>query len=155
MKTRLSARLLVALLTVVGCGNPDAELTHQILNMPVEQRGVALSRLPGEKQVAVYLYAYNRTEPPVILAGELADNWRTTLPSITARLAREDKETSAVGLIMILSAISSQYCSLADRNDVLAVARQAVSKIGPPHRELAERQLNRMEHPEKQLSPCQ
>jgi len=57
--------------------------------------------------------------------------------------------------MLALSAISSQYCSLAERNDVLVVAKQAVSRIGPPYRDLADRQLNLMKHPEKQLPPCQ
>jgi hypothetical protein len=151
---RLSVPLWTILLISGGCKNPDKELATEILNLPREQRGVALSRLSGEKQVDVYLYGYRRMEPPVILAGELADNWRTTLQPITDRLAREDNETSAVSLIMILSAISSQYCSLANRDDVLAAATQALSKIKPPYSELAERQLRLMKTPEKQLPPC-
>jgi hypothetical protein len=151
---RLSPPLWIILLIFSGCTNPDKELTNEILNKPREQRGVALSRLSGEKQVDVYLYAYRRMEPPVILAGELADNWRTTLQPVTVRLAREDNETSAVGLMMILSAISSQYCSLAKRDDVLTAATEAISKIRQPYSELAERQLRLMKTPEKQLPPC-
>lgn len=151
----VSLPILIVLLIVTGCTNPDKELADRILRTPREQRGLELSRLSGERQVDTYLYIYRRTEPPVILAGELAENWRTTLPSITSRLGKEANETSTVALMMALSAISSQYCSVADRKDVLTVAQQAVSRIGPPYKDLAERQLNRMEHPEKQLPPCQ
>ena len=157
MKIRRTVCLMIptVLLTVVGCADPDKKLADKILTMHFDQRAVELSHLSGEQQVDLYLYVYRRTEPPVILAGELANNWRTTLPSITSRLENEQNETSTAALMLALSAISSQYCSLAERSDVLAVARQAVSRIGPPYRDLAERQLNLMKHPEKQLSPCQ
>jgi len=146
--------ITIVLLLVIGCADPEKELANKILRMPIEQRAGELSQLSAKQQVDVYLYVYRRTEPPVILAGELAKNWRATLPSITSRLENEQNETSIAALMLALSAVSSQYCSLAERNDVLAVAQQAVSRIGPPYRDLAERQLSLMKHPEKQLPPC-
>jgi hypothetical protein len=145
----------IFLYSIGGCANPDRDLTREVIRLPVEERGQALSKFPAEKQLDLYMYAYTRMEPPVILAGEVASNWQTTLPVIKARLSTERYDHSLAGLMMILSAISSQYCSLAKRDDVLAVASQAVNKIEPPYRDLANEQLNQLMHPGKQLPPCQ
>jgi hypothetical protein len=71
MKTRLKPPIWIVVLILAGCTNPKKELTRQILDSPVEQRGLILANLSGEKQVDVYLYAYHKIEPPVILAAEL------------------------------------------------------------------------------------
>lgn len=157
MKMRGALRFLLGYVlssAISGCANPDKELTRELLSLPVEQRAQALSKFPAEKQLDLYMYAYNRMEPPVILAGEVARNWQTTLPVIKSRISTEKSDHLLAGLMMILSAMSSQYCSLAKRDDVLAVASQAVSKIGPPYRDLARKQLNEIRHPENQLPSC-
>jgi hypothetical protein len=128
--------------------------TREIVKMPHEQREVVLSKLTGEEQIEVYLYAYTRMEPPVILAGEMASNWPSTLPVIAKRLKTEESETSLVGLMMVLSAISSHFCSLETNNDVLEGASQVVTKIKPPYRELADKQLKEMKEPNRQLPLC-
>lgn len=150
----VSLQIAILLLIAIGCANPEKKLADRVIRMPFEQRAVELSHLSGKEQVDLYLYIYHRTEPPVILAGELAKNWRTTLPSITSRLENEQNESSTAALMLALSAISSQYCSLAERYNVLAVAQQAVSRAGPPYKDLADRQLYLMKYPEKQLPPC-
>jgi hypothetical protein len=158
MKGQTTRRILISILCInalSGCADPTRKLTYEIVRTPPEQRATALSRLPAERQLDVYEYAYRRMEPSVILAGEVASNWRTTLPVITDRLARNNSEQSLVGLMMILSTVSSQNCSLAKRNDTLLAASQAVSKISPPYRELAERQLKKIKNPDSDLPPCE
>jgi hypothetical protein len=158
MKNQITGGIFIFILCISalpGCADSTRRLTYEIVSTPPEQRATVLSRLPAEKQLDVYEYAYRRMEPSVILAGEVASNWRTTLPAITDRLARNDSEQSLVGLMMILSAVSSQNCSLAKRNDTLLAASQAVSKISPPNRELAERQLKKIKNPDRDLPPCE
>jgi len=139
---------------ISGCSNPDKEAAWEIIKMPTEQRGPALSRLAPEKQVDVFLYAYTQIEPPRILAGEVASNWKSTLPVVKNRLVSETNPPMLAGLMMILSAVSANYCALSEREDVLTAASQAVNKLGAPYRDLAEKQLKEIAHPEKQLPPC-
>lgn len=142
-------------LLLLSCDPPPERSTAlRILEMPTEQRLRAMSELPPEKQVDVFLYAYTSVEPPKILAGEVAQNWKVTLPVIKDRLAKESRESYLDGLMLTLSAISARYCSLADRTDVLLVASRAVEKIGPPYRELADEQLARLKQPSADLPPC-
>jgi hypothetical protein len=57
--------------------------------------------------------------------------------------------------MMILEFISLDQCSFAERQDILDVAGRAVSRIHPPFRELAERQLQEIMKPKKKLPPCE
>jgi hypothetical protein len=151
---QLIVRACLLSVIIVGCTTPVGKKTREIVKMSHEQREVALSKLTGEEQIEIYLYAYNRMEPPVILAGEMASNWPSTLPVIAKRLKTEESETSLVGLMMILSTISSHFCSLETNNGVLASASYAVTKIRPPYRELADQQLKEMKEPNRQLPQC-
>jgi hypothetical protein len=153
--TPLWMGLGVLLTLISGCSNPDKEAAWEIIRTPSEQRGQALSRLTPEKQVDIFVYADTKIEPPLILAGEVASNWKSTLPVVKQRLASETDSRILAGMMMILSATSSQYCSLSDREDVLSAASQAVNKIGAPYRDLAEKQLKEITHPQNRLSPCQ
>ncbi len=153
--TPLWMGLGVLLALISGCSNPDKEAAWAIIRTPSEQRGQALSRLTPEKQVDIFVYADTKIEPPLILAGEVASNWKSTLPIVKQRLASETDSRILAGMMMILSATSSQYCSLSDREDVLSAASQAVNKIGAPYRDLAEKQLKEITHPQNRLSPCQ
>jgi hypothetical protein len=140
---------------VGGCATPERQLTREIIETPVDKRASVLARFPADKQLDIFMYAYTKMEPPRILAGELASNWRTTLPVVKAHLMTDTDEVTLSGMMMILSAVSSQYCSLEDRSDILTAASQAVGKIRAPHRELAEQQLKQIAHPEMHLPPCQ
>jgi hypothetical protein len=153
--TPLWMGLGVLLALILGCSNPDKEAAWAIIRTPSEQRGQALSRLTPEKQVDIFVYADTKIEPPLILAGEVASNWKSTLPIVKQRLASETDSRILAGMMMILSATSSQYCSLSDREDVLSAASQAVNKIGAPYRDLAEKQLKEITQPQNRLSPCQ
>lgn len=145
---------LPSALLLIGCEAPERVVTLRIIKLPAEQRLAAMSDLPAEKQVDVFLYAQSRVEPPISLAGEVAHNWRSTLPVIRDRLATESREDHLAGLMLALSAISSTFCSVSDRSDVIIAASAAVEKIGPPHRELAEEQLKRVKYPSAVLPPC-
>jgi hypothetical protein len=153
--TSLSICLVVLVASISWCSNPDKEAAWEIIKTPQEQRGQALSKLSPEKQVDVFVYADTKIEPPVILAGEVASNWKSTLPVIKQRLVSETDGGTLAGMMMILSAVSAQYCSLSGREDVLSVASQAVDKIDAPYRDLAKKQLREITHPQNQLSRCQ
>lgn len=156
MKRRLHSGCAfgVLLALISGCSDPDRETAWKIIKMSPEQRIQALSRLAPEKQVDIFVYAYTRIEPPTILAGEVASNWKSTLPVVKQRLTSETDDRILAGMMMILSATSAQYCSLSDREDVLSAASQAANKIGAPYRDLAEKQLEKITHPQNRLSPC-
>ena len=153
--TSLCMCIVVLPAWISGCSNPDKEAAREIIRTPREQRGQALSRLSPEKQVDVFVYADTKVEPAVILAGEVARNWKSTLPIVKQRLASETDARTLAGMMMILSATSAQYCSLSGREDILSVASQAVSKIDPPYRDLADKQLKEITHPQNQLPFCQ
>jgi hypothetical protein len=144
----------VPLALASGCSYPDKEAAWEIIKMPPEQRGQALSRLSPEKQINIFVYANTKIEPPLILAGEVASNWKSTLPVVKQRLASETDARTLAGMMMILSVVSANYCSLSNREDVLSAASQAVNKLGEPYRDLAEKQLKEIAHPLNRLPPC-
>jgi hypothetical protein len=155
LQTSLVYSLSLALpLIVSGCRNPAKEATLEIIRMPAQQRERALSQLSPEQQLDVYVYADTKIDPPLILAQEIASNWKSTLPPVKNRLESETDGATLAGLVMILSAVSTDHCSLADREDVLSAASRAIAKIGIPYRELAEKQLREIAHPDNQLPPC-
>jgi hypothetical protein len=152
--TPIWSSLGVFLALALGCSNPDKEAAWEIIRMPPEQRGQALSRLPPEKQMDIFVYADTKIEPPMTLALEVASNWKSMLPVVTQRLASETDARTLPGLMMILFAVSANYCALSERDDVLIAASRAVKKIDAPYRDAAERQLKEITHPQNKLPPC-
>jgi hypothetical protein len=138
----------------LGCTDPETKQARALVAMPSEQRRRALSELSPNRQLDVYLYAATKVEPGLLLTDELAGNWRAILPGLKERLASETDETRLSPLILILVAISSTQCSLAERSDILTVASQAVAKMSHRRRQLGEEQLRAVAHPGKQLAPC-
>lgn len=55
----------------------------------------------------------------------------------------------------ILVAISNDYCSLAERKDVLALVSQAIPRMGPLYQRSAEEDLKRITRPTQRLSSCE
>lgn len=139
---------------VGGCSSPDERLARSVIRMTPEKRRATFSHLSPETEIYVYTYGYTRNEPPVILASEIAPNWKSVLPVLSVRLQSEHSEAALAGLLMILPVISEHYCSLSERNDVLSAAYGATARLGPPYRELAERQIEEISHPGTGLPPC-
>jgi hypothetical protein len=81
-------------------------------------------------------------------------NWKADLPIVKQRLA-SDSDGRLAQLMPVLVAISSNYCSLAERKDVLSLVSQAIPRMGDLYRASAEEDLKRIVHPTKQLPPCQ
>jgi hypothetical protein len=148
-----------ACLLLVACPrtarrDPIAERAEAIVHMPSEERRQAVSGLRPDEQLDVYMYAYTKMEPPKVLASEVASSWKTVLPILESRTTSETSSRKLAGLIMIFAAISYNECSLAGQQDVLATTSEAVTKISPPFRKVAEEQLREIAHPTKQLPPC-
>lgn len=137
-----------------GCTNPDAEQARAIIRMSPQQRREAFAGLPPSKQLDVYLYAATKVEPGLIFSDDVAANWRSVLPVLKERLASESNEKSRLQLIWLLAAISDNYCSLAERKDVLGVASQATAAMGELRKTSADEALRKIANPPKQLSEC-
>jgi len=146
----------VSLLSAVsaGCSSPDEKLARSVIRMTPEERRATLSHLRPETEIYVYTYAYTRNEPPLILASEIAPDWKSVLPVLSVRLKSERNEAILAGLIMVLPVISEHYCSLSGRDDILSAASQAATKLEPPYRELADKQIEEIRRPDAKLPPC-
>jgi hypothetical protein len=107
-----------------------------------------------KKQLDVYMAAAMKLEPPIPYQGYLAANWRTVLPVVKERLASESDGRLAA-LMPILVIISGNFCSLAERNDVLSLISQAIPRVGELYRASVEEDLRKIAHPTKQLTPCE
>lgn len=146
--------VLIVFSAVSGCSSSEEKLAKSVVKMSADERSQTLSRLSPETQLYIYTYAYTRNEPPIILAKEIAADWKSVLPVLEARLKSENNETVLAGLIMILPVISANYCTLSGREDVLSAAAQAAAKLGPPYRELAEKQVEEIRHLDTNLPTC-
>jgi hypothetical protein len=128
------------------------------MEMSPQQRREAFAGMPPNKQLDVYLYGSLRFEPGLMFSDEVASNWKSVLPVVKERLASESTHNEdRTQLLWLLATISQNYCSLADRKDVLTAASQAIAGMDNAHRQYAEEPLNRISHPtnNKQLPSCQ
>jgi hypothetical protein len=137
-----------------GCNDAEAKQARGIIQLPSEQRRQALAQLAPDKQLDVYLYAATRTEPPLILAAELASNRPSILPNVKERLAAEVDDRRFVQLMQILVAISASDCSLEKRKDILGIVELALPKMREDNRQQADHLLEAITHPVRQLPPC-
>ena len=155
--TRQTEIALVGLcLALAGCLPPldsDGQQALAIARMPAEEAQRAINKLSPDKQVDVYLAGGTQVEPPLMLQGYLAPNWRAVLPVVKARLASASS-ARVFELSNLLLIISQNFCSLAERDDVLS----AVSAAGPragPYRTSVEEDLKKILQPAKKLPTCQ
>ena len=138
---------------LTGCG-PDAKQARAMRQITPQQRREAVASMPPEKQLDVYLIAAGG-EPGHNFSYDLASNWKSVLPALKQRLASQPGEAERVQLLWLLAAISENYCSLAERKDVLDAASRVVASMGASNKQYAEEPLRRVIHPTKQLPPCQ
>ncbi len=124
------------------------------MRMSALERKQAFASMSPIKQMDVYMAAATKLEPPIPYQGYLGANWKSVLPLVKERLASESDGRLAV-LMPILVIISDNYCSLAERKDVLSLVSQAIPRMGDLYRASAEEDLKRIVHPTKQLPPCQ
>src|SRR5260370_5872714 len=124
-----------------------------ILGMRKEQGQRASGKFPRKKQVEVYRGEGQNLEPPIPFQGYLAPNWKSVLPIVNQRLALESDGRLAA-LMPILVVISEHYCSLTERDDVLAEVSNAIPRMGEFYRTTAEEDLRKIAHPAKELPAC-
>lgn len=139
-------------LVCIGCTDPNVKLAREIKNMPPQQQREALAKLPGAKQLDVYLAA-RAGEPGINFAGEIASNWKSVLPALAQRLPSQRGPSARMQLLWLLAAISDE-CSLTKRDDVLAAASEAIGGLGE-YKQYGEAVLTTIIHPAKPLPPCQ
>jgi len=132
----------------------DGKQARAIFRMSEEQRKQSFAELSPNKQVDVYIAGATRFEPPIPFQGYLAANWKSVLPVVKERLASESDGRLAT-LMPILVVISQNYCSLADREDVLSEVSKAIPRMGDHFRASTEEDLREITHPIKKLPPCQ
>ena len=153
--------ILLALLSVcallsgcfTGCG-PHGREINEIMKLPSHKRPEALSRMPPERQLALFFYG-QKYEPPLNLQYYIAANWRSLLPVVKQHLAAESDDKRLADMVALLRAISVTQCSLEERKDVLDLASQAVGKLrNNTYRQNAIESLSMVTHPTKPLPPC-
>jgi hypothetical protein len=151
--TLMLLALAAACSLLSGCG-PDARQARAMRQITPQQRREAFASMPPEKQLDVYLISAGG-EPGHIFSYDLASNWKSVLPVLKQRLSSQRGEAERVQLLWLLAAISENYCSLAERKDVLDAASRAVASMGASSKQYAQEPLRRVIHPTKQLPPCQ
>jgi len=125
-----------------GCGNPDAKQAKLIMEMPAGERRQALHSLPPDKEVAIYLYAATKIEPPKLLM-ETAADWERILPTVKERLLTEKDDLARFQLLWLLVNISENYCLVSSHTDLVDAAKKAVAEMGP-YKNAAQEPLNRI-----------
>ena len=147
--------IVFAWLAVSGCSwivDSDVKQAQAIVKLPEWQRQDALAKMPPNKQMDVYL-AGATADPPMVLQGYVAANWKTVLPAVKERLATESGGRLAQ-LTPLLVTISDSYCSLADRVDVLTAVSQAIPRMAEYYQVAAEEDLRKISTRAKRLPPC-
>ena len=124
------------------------------MRMSAEERQTAFANMPPSKQLDVYMAGATKFGPPIMFQYYVAANWKADLPIVKERLASESDGRLAQ-LMPILVAVSNNYCSLAERKDVLSLVSQAIPRVGEPYRASVEEDLRKIAHPTKQLTPCE
>jgi hypothetical protein len=130
----------------------DVRQAQAIVKLPEWQRQGALAKMPAIKQMDVYL-AGATADPPMVLQGYVAANWKVVLPVVKERLATESDGRLAQ-LTPLFVTISDSYCSLADRVDVLTAVSQAIPRMAEYYQVAAEEDLKKISASAKRLPPC-
>lgn len=147
---------IFACLAITACSglmDSDVRQAKAIMKLPEEQRPQAFAKMAPNKQLDVYLAGATKIEPPTMLQGYLAANWKSILPVVKERLASESDGRLAQ-LTPVLVAISDSYCSLANRVDVLSAVSQAIPRMAEYYQVAAEEDLKNISQPAKRLPPC-
>jgi hypothetical protein len=149
----LFACACLAMSACSGRMDSDVRQAKAIMRMPENQRQQAFDKITPSKQLDVYLAGATKVEPPIMLQGYLAANWRAVLPVVKERLASET-DARLAQLTPVLVIISDSYCSLADRVDVLSAVSAAIPRMAEYNQVAAEQDLRNISQPAKRLTPC-
>jgi hypothetical protein len=148
--------LLCTFSVIVACrGFPDSDTRQAkaLMRMSGQERQRAFANLQPNKQLDVYMAGATKFGPPIMFEYYVAANWKAVLPSVKERLVSESDRRLAA-LMPILVVISDNFCSLAERDDVLSLVSQATPRVGELYRASVEEDLRKIAHPTKQLPPC-
>lgn len=134
--------------------HPEVKQFEAIRRMNPQQRRDTFANMPPERQLDIYLAAAGE-EPGYDFSLDVSRNWKSLLPTLRERLAKQKGETEQIHLLWLLASISENYCSLSERRDVLEVVSQVIAKMGESGKNYAEEPLRRITHPKNRLMPCQ
>jgi hypothetical protein len=144
--------LLAILAYFLGC-DPKGKEIRTLRGMTRQERLEAFASMDPQKQLDLHLAA-QQGEPGDNFSFYVAPNWRTVLPALERRLSSEKGDAEKIQLLWLLATIGGNYCSLAERSDVIDAAAKALATISTSNKSYAEEHMKRAFHPAKVLTPC-